>query len=123
MLKRFAIVILGLVAIVAAAPARAQHLSQTQAVAGQNYVSYADVSLAAGAAAIQMLAANPNRVTAICQNLGASNTARVGDANIGAAQGTVLYGNGAGVTLDVTGPVYAYSASGTTINCAEIVRP
>ena len=122
MLKRLAILLLGLATLAAAAPARAQHFSQTQAVAGQSYVSYPDVPLAAGAPAVQVLAANPNRVTAICQNLGTSNTARVGDAGIGAVQGAVLYGNGAGITIDVTGAVYAYSASGTTINCAEIVR-
>jgi hypothetical protein len=123
MLKRPAILLLGLAIIAAAAPAEAQHFAQAQGVAAQNYLSYADVSLAAGAAAVQVLAANPNRVTAICQNTGANNTARIGDANVGANQGTLLYANGAGLTFDATGAIYAYSQGGTTINCAEIVRP
>jgi len=123
MLKRLAMLLLGLAVVASAAPVRAQHFAQTQGVAAQSYVSYGDVALTAGAAAVQVLAANPGRVTAICQNTGTANTARVGDANVGANQGTVLYANGAGVTFDVTGAIYAYSASGTTINCAEIVRP
>lgn len=124
MRKRSAIALTGLaIIIVAAATARAQHFAQAQGVAAQNYLSYADVSLAAGAPAVQVLAANPNRVTVICQNTGGTNTARVGDTNIGASQGTMLYANGAGLTFDVTAAIYAYSQGGTTINCAEIVRP
>jgi hypothetical protein len=123
MLKRLATLFSTALLVAFAAPAFAQHLAQTQGLAAQSYVSYPDVSLAAAAAAVQILAANPTRVTAICQNTGATNTARVGDASVGANRGAVLYANGAGVTFDVTGAIYAYSAAGTTINCAEVVRP
>lgn len=123
MLKRLAVSLLGLAFVAAAPPVWAQHFAQAQAVAAQSYFSYPDVSLTAGAAAVQILAANPQRVTAICQNTGAANVARIGDANVGANRGTILYANGAGLTFDVTSAVYGYSASGTTVNCAEIVRP
>lgn len=123
MSRSFAIVILGLAILITAVPVRAQHFSQTQAVATQTYLSYPDVALTAGAPPVQVLAANPKRVTAICQNTGTANTARLGDTNTGANQGTMIYANGAGLTLDITGAVYAYSQDGTTVNCAEIVRP
>ncbi len=123
MQTRSAILFLLAIITIGAAPAHAQHFAQAQGVAAQNYLSYADVALAAAAPPLQVLAGNPNRVTAICQNTGATNTARIGDANVGANQGTMLYANGAGVTFDITGAIYAYSQSGTTINCAEIVRP
>lgn len=123
MLKRLAIPLLGLAIIAAAAPVWAQHFAQDQTVAAQVYLSYPDASIAAGAAAVQVLAANPSRVTAICQNTGTANTARIGDANIGSNRGTMLYANGAGLTLDVTSAIYAYSQAGTTVNCAEVVRP
>ena len=123
MIRRLAMLCFAAAAIAVAVPALAQHLAQTQGLAAQTYVSYTDVTLMAAAAAVQVLAANPGRVTAVCQNTGATNTTRVGDASVGANRGTVLYPNGAGVTFDVTGAIYAYSASGTTINCAEVVRP
>lgn len=123
MLKRLAMLFSAAAAVAAASPAFAQHFAQAQGVAAQSYMSYADVSLTAAAAAVQVLAANPGRVTAVCQNTGTANAARIGDASVGANRGTVLYANGAGVTFDVTGALYAYSASGTTINCAEVVRP
>jgi hypothetical protein len=123
MIRRLAMLCFAGAAIAVAVPALAQHLAQTQGLAAQSYVSYTDVTLTAAAAAVQVLAANPGRVTAVCQNTGATNTTRVGDASVGANRGTVLYPNGAGVTFDVTGAIYAYSANGTTINCAEVVRP
>jgi hypothetical protein len=123
MIRRLAMLCFAAAAIAVAVPALAQHLAQTQGLAAQSYVSYTDVTLTAAAAAVQVLAANPGRVTAVCQNTGATNTTRVGDASVGANRGAVLYPNGAGVTFDVTGAIYAYSASGTTINCAEVVRP
>ena len=123
MIRRLAMLCFAAAAIAVAVPALAQHLAQTQGLAAQTYVSYTDVTLMAAAAAVQVLAANPGRVTAVCQNTGATNTTRVGDASVGANRGTVLYPNGAGVTFDVTGAIYAYSANGTTINCAEVVRP
>ena len=123
MLKRLTIPLVGFAIIAAAAPVWAQHFAQSQTVAAQDYLSYPDVSLTAGGAPVRVLAANPNRVTAICQNTGATNTARIGDANVSANQGTMLYADGAGLTFDVTGAIYAYSQGGTTVNCAEIVRP
>ena len=123
MIRRLAMLCFAAAAIAVAVPALAQHLAQTQGLAAQTYVSYTDVTLTAAAAAVQVLAANPGRVTAVCQNTGATNTTRVGDASVGANRGTVLYPNGAGVTFDVTGAIYAYSANGTTINCAGVVRP
>jgi hypothetical protein len=123
MFKWLAIPLLALAIMASAVPVRAQHFAQGQTVAAQGYLSYPDVSLSAGAAAVQVLAANPDRVTAICQNTGTSNTARIGDAAVGNSRGTMLYANGAGLTLDVSGAIYAYSQGGTTINCGEIVRP
>jgi hypothetical protein len=121
--KRLTFVLAALAVIAGAAPARAQHFAETQGVAAQTYLSYADVPLAAAAPPVQVLPVNPNRVTAVCQNTGTTNTARVGDVDVGANQGTMLYADGAGVTFDVTSAIYAYSQGGTTINCAEIVRP
>jgi hypothetical protein len=123
MLKWLSIPLVAFVVIAGAVPVRAQHFAQGQTAAAQAYLSYPDVSLSAGAAAVQVLGANPNRVTAICQNTGTSNAARIGDAAVGVSRGTMLYANGAGLTLDVTDAIYAYSQDGTTINCAEIVRP
>ncbi|HVB82186.1 MAG TPA: hypothetical protein VNE82_19820 [Candidatus Binataceae bacterium] len=122
MLKRLAMLFSAAALAAAPIPAFAQHLAQAQGLAAQSYVSYLDVSLTAAGPAVQILAANPARVTAICQNTGPTNTARVGDAGVGASRGAVLYANGAGVTFDVTSAIYAYSAAGTTINCAEVVR-
>jgi hypothetical protein len=123
MLKRLATLFSIALLVAFAAPAFAQHFAQTQGLAAQSYVSYSDVSLTAAAAAVQVLAANSARVTAICQNTGATNTARVGDVSVGVNRGAVLYANGAGVTFDVNSAIYAYSAAGTSINCAEVVRP
>ena len=88
----------------------------------QNYISHPDASISAAAAPALLLAANPARVTAVCQNLGTTNPARLGDASIGASQRTTLSPGGA-ATFDVTGALYGFSAAGTSINCGEIVRP
>ena len=88
----------------------------------QNYVSHPDLSIAAAAAPALLLAANPARVTAVCQNLGTTNPVPLGDASIGATQGTAL-SPGAAATLDITGALYGFSAGGTSINCGEIIRP
>lgn len=91
----------------------------------QTYVSHPDASVSG--TPVQILAANPKRVSAICQNVGPTNSARVGDASVGASQGTMLAAAGnagpSSVVLDTTGAVYGYSAGGTTLNCGEVVRP
>ena len=116
-------IILGLILFFVSVPAHAQHEVQGAGNAAQNYVSHADTTLTGAASAAQVLAANLGRVTAICQNTGATNSARVGDSATAAAQGTLLAVAGAPVPLSATNAIYAYSASGTTVNCAEIVRP
>ncbi len=121
-LTAFTLSLLAAIHLAARGVARAQHEPGGFSNAAQNYVSYPDTTLTGAASAVQVLAVNTSRVTAICQNTGATNSARVGDANTGAAQGTLLAA-GAGVTLDATSAIYAYSAVGTTVNCAEIVRP
>jgi hypothetical protein len=113
-----------LFAILIARPVYAQHEAQGQANSSQNYISHADVALTANALPVAVLGLNSNRVTAICQMVGTigTNTARVGDSSIGASQGTQLSSAIPAVTLDITGSLYVYSATGATVNCAEIVR-
>ena len=71
-----------------------------------------------------VLAANPERVTAICQNHDASGSdVVVGDATTDAEHGshvpTTLTAK-----LDVTSAIYAYSEPGSSaFGCQEIVRP
>jgi len=112
------------------APARSRaHMAAKDMVASQNYVTHPDATIAATASPTPALQANANRVTARCQNTGATNTLRVGDANIGASQGTVLYPAAASspifpntIDIDTTAAVYFYSQSGTTAHCDEITR-
>ncbi len=92
-------------------------------------VSHADSTISASAAATPYLLADSWRVAAYCQNTGTTNTVRVGDSKTDATHGTVLYPAGAttptspnAIWIDDTDTVYAYSASGTTLNCQEIVR-
>lgn len=85
----------------------------------QAYVSYPDIALGAAAAAVQVLLANPNRISAMIQNNG-SNPLRVGDASISNTQSTLLAA-GAITNLDVTSAIFAFSELGSTINAAEIV--
>jgi hypothetical protein len=87
----------------------------------QVLVTHPDVGVTAGAPAALVLAANSNRLTAYIQNVG-SNSARIGDSNTGASQGIPVAGGVAG-TIEATGPIYAYSASGTTLAIVETVRP
>lgn len=92
-----------------------------RAVASQQLKSHPDVAVAAAAAAAEIVAANPARVTLWLSNVGA-NPARIGDASAGAAQGFQLAA-GATLPLDSTDAVYAYSASGTTLALVETYRP
>jgi hypothetical protein len=87
----------------------------------QNFVSHADVTLGAGGSPTLLLSANVNRIDAPCFNKGA-NDAVIGDSTIGASAGTPLKA-GTGATPEATSALYGYSASGTTINCGEEVRP
>jgi len=93
----------------------------TRLLGAQNLVSYPDLVIVAAASAVQILAANPNQITAFVYNNG-SNPARIGDANVGATQGIPLIVGG-GLTFEATGPLYAYSVSGTTISILATVRP
>jgi hypothetical protein len=88
----------------------------------QNYVSHPDVAIVGAAAPAVLLAGNSARVSAVCQNLGTTNVARVGDSSTGAAQGTAISPGGA-ATFDITGALYGFSQGGTSLNCAEIIRP
>jgi hypothetical protein len=105
-------------------PARAQH-EEGGFNAPQNLVAHADVALTASAAAVQILASNLKRVTAVCRIVGApgTNTARVGDSTTDATHGTPLDATVAGASFDVTGALYGYSATGITLSCSEVVRP
>jgi len=105
--------------------ARAQHEGGAEINATQLYISHADATPSAAASPAVILNANSNRVTAICQMVGTigTNTARLGDASIGPSQGTQLSAAIPAATFDVTGALYVYSATGATVNCAEIVRP
>ena len=85
-------------------------------------VSHADVTLTAAASAVQVLAANANRIAAHCENTGGTNSARIGDATTDATHGLSL-ASGAEIPLGVTTAIYAFSTSGTTINCSEVVSP
>jgi len=98
------------------------HMVSASGVAPQNIVTHADATIFASAPPTPALAANPERVTAICQNNGATNDARAGDANIGASQGARMQ-PGQGVTFDTTAAVYVYSQSGTVVGCQEVLRP
>lgn len=121
----FALAIALLALFGGAAESWAQHQAQEQANAAQAAVSHPDVVLTSGAAAVQLLPVNSSRVTAICQMIGTigTNTARIGDASIGASQGTQLSATSPGATIDVTGPLYGYSSTGATLDCTEVVRP
>lgn len=106
------------------------HMPVGTTPAPQTIVTHPDATISAAASPTPALAANPNRVTARCQNTGAANTLRVGDSSISNTQGTVLYPAAAStpifpntVDIDTTAAVYLFSQSGTVGHCDEIVRP
>jgi hypothetical protein len=106
-------------------PAHADHFATNQITAPQTLVPHADVTLIANAAAVAILAKNPNRVSALCRlNPGqtGTNTARVGDATTAAAIGSPLT-PGDTITVASTNTMYAFSATGATVNCLEVIRP
>jgi hypothetical protein len=103
------------------------HQGVGQGVTQQVYVSHADATISASAspAALATPAAATKVVYQLCQNTGATNNARVGDANVGVARGTVLppctsTSGCAPVPIPFNGGLYAYSAAGTTVHCDEI---
>ena len=110
-----------LTATILTAPALAHEANLGNNLA-QTYLSHPDVAIAGAAAPVLLLSVNSARVTAVCQNLGTTNSVRVGDTAIGAAQGTTLSPGGS-ATFDVTGALYGFSLAGTSINCGEIIRP
>ncbi len=120
----FALAIALLTLFGAAVESRAQHQAQSQANASQAGASHPDVALVSSASPVQLLPANTNRVTAICQMIGTigTSTARIGDSSIGASRGTQLSSTIPAATFDVTGALYGFSSTGATVNCAEVVR-
>ena len=84
-----------------------------------------DVTLAATVQK-QIIAANPGRKTVCCQNTGATNDARIGDAKTSATQGWHLdpdLAGSSGVCLDTDAAIFGYSTSGTTVGCNEVNNP
>ncbi|HZP46260.1 MAG TPA: hypothetical protein VFB15_11485 [Candidatus Binataceae bacterium] len=90
----------------------------------QNITSHANVSCPSGGAATQILGTNTYRVDAKCIDTG-SNSVNIGDATVSQSGniGEPFQPNGPGDDIEVTGPLYCSSTSGTTVNCTEIVRP
>jgi hypothetical protein len=97
---------------------------------GQNLtqilVTHADRAVTAGAT-VHYLSPNPNRVTALCYNVGISNGFRLGDASVSATQGVPIPPASSSTTptaaMDATGDIYMFSTLGTTVGCTEVVRP
>lgn len=88
----------------------------------QTTKSYPDVVVANGAAAAQILAANTARRSVLIGSLSANTQdVRIGDANIGAAQGQVLQA-GLELTLETTAAIYAWTAGGAdqTLTLLEV---
>lgn len=76
----------------------------------------ADVTIVAAAPAAQILAANANRRSAIIGSLATNvNTARIGDAATGAAQGAEL-APGESITVEATEAIFAYNPAGANID-------
>lgn len=85
----------------------------------QKMATHADVDLTSGT--VKLLDADPNRTTVFIFNLGAA-AVRLGDAGTGAARGAPLAAN-AGITIETTDAIYAYSASAATLAILEALRP
>ncbi len=109
-------------AIVLLAPCRAAYAQYPGLLPGQSMVSTPDTVLVGGGAPVQVLGSNAMRVQIWCVDVSNTNQSRVGDSNIGAIQGTAIWPGGAPLVLPMTGPLFAYSALGATINCGSIVR-
>ncbi len=107
--------------------ARAQtHQGGNQGITQQTYVSHPDATLSAAAAPAALpTSAAPNKIVYwLCQNTGTANTARVGDASVGANQGIVLPTSGGPIPIPANNAIlYGYSASGTTAHCDEVDLP
>lgn len=78
-----------------------------------------DVVLVAAAAAVQVLAVNVGRRTAIIGNNSNVNSIRVGDSSISNTQGS-LVGPGGSIALDTQAAIFAFSQVGATINIQEV---
>lgn len=116
-MRKIAVLTITLFALCGAA--RAQYPG---AIPGTHMATMPDVVLTAGAAPVQILPANPMRVSIWCTDVSGSNPSRVGDSTTSANQGTLLAPGGPPLVLPVRGPLYAYSALGSVINCSAIVR-
>ncbi len=103
-----------------------QHMGANAGITQQTYVSHPDATLSAAAspAALPTSAAPTKVVLWLCQNVGGTNAARIGDAAVGANQGTLLPASGELVPIPANNPVlYGYSASGSVVACGEIDLP
>jgi hypothetical protein len=91
--------------------------------APKNFVDHADVAITAAAPALQILAANPERVSARCQNRDdAAHDVVIGDATTDNAHGMHVAAQTT-VPIKVTGAIFVYSLLGSSaFNCSEIVR-
>ena len=121
-----------LIALLASPHARAQtHMAAGQRLMPQLLVTHADTAISAAASptALPTPADASKIVNWICQNTGATNSARVGPsaAGTGASTGISLLPCSASacvpVVLSYNGALYAYSASGTSVACNEVDAP
>jgi hypothetical protein len=108
--------------------ARAQtHMDRSQAPLAQTLVSHPDSTVTASPTAMPTPANASKIVYYLCQNTGATNPARVGDANVSATQGILLpvctTNQCLPIPIPVNGTLYSYSTSGTTVGCQEVTVP
>jgi hypothetical protein len=117
MMKRSIFGALAILALfIGSAPAYAGGLKQSVEITGGSLASLPDATCNGTTAAI--VAADSSQVSAILTNVG-SNPARIGDANCGASQ-CAQQAAGATLSINTTGAVSCYSASGTTISITKI---
>jgi len=131
MTKRMKRLIIGaavVAALIGGHSARAEDYGQAVGV-GTSLISHADITITGAASAVQICPAAVNqRISACVQNTGNTNNMRCADSNAGASQGVVVAPDpnsknaGGSVCFSVTGPIYCYSASGTTAGCTETKR-
>jgi hypothetical protein len=112
---------LGAYTLLAVWSARAQtHQGNTQGLAQQNIYSHADVTISASASPAAVASPSTIRIYALCQNTGATYPVRVGDSTVGSSTGILLKPSEL-VPIPINGTLYAYSDSGTTVNCSDVI--
>ena len=108
--------ILAALFVVQSAPAYAGGLKQSVEITGGSLSSLPDATCNSTTTAI--VPADANGECTIIQNNG-SNPARIGDASCGASQCVVLAPT-TSIQVCITGAIYCYSASGTTITISKV---